>query len=132
MQKEYYGNYALPYEERFQEEENYEIDWDQINREDFPFSTNYSDGEVALYRGYEYDLNDFTTLLFTPNSKTGTDAHITIFGRKKITLTNINGKELTSLLKNVTTTPRRLSKDEIEQRRKFVQLKVIPSIRNLK
>lgn len=130
MQKQYYQNYALPYEERFQEE-NYEIDSEQINREDLPFSSIYSDSEVALYRGYEYDVKGFTTLLFTPNGKTGTNAHISIFGRKKITLTNISGKELTSLLKNVTTTPRRLSKDKIEQRTKVIHLNVIPSIQTL-
>lgn len=113
MQKQ---TYALPYEERFEEEELYAVDWNEILAEDVPFSIAYSDNEVALYRGYEFTVSEYTTMLFAGNEDEGTDTYISMFGREDIVLKNITAKELTGLLENITTNPRRLTKHEIDMR----------------
>lgn len=112
----YYKEYVLPYEERFQEEENFEIDWHEVYKNEIPFSMSYVENDTRLYHGYEFQISKYTTVFFAANSHNGTNAYVSMSGRETIILTDITANELTSLLKNIYTNPHRLSKDELHKK----------------
>lgn len=83
--------------------------------DELPFSTNYAESDIALYNGYEFPLNDSTSVYFMRNDKDQTDAYIRVKGRDKLILSDITAMELTQLLKHTLSSPRRMMKSELER-----------------